>query len=83
MGLDPARHLGKELEVLEPYLHKLKEYAVSSLIASCTSLISLSALSRRALQQVSQLVPGDICIHGIYKLGTEEQILGYSTLRRR
>ncbi|MBA0770718.1 hypothetical protein Gotri_019319 [Gossypium trilobum] len=26
MGLDPAKHLGKEIAFLEPYLHKLKEY---------------------------------------------------------
>lgn len=26
MGLDPAKHLGKELAMLNAYLHKLKEY---------------------------------------------------------
>ena len=26
MGLDPAKHLGKELASLNAYLHKLKEY---------------------------------------------------------
>ncbi|XP_024191408.1 diphthine--ammonia ligase isoform X1 [Rosa chinensis] len=25
MGLDPSKHLGKEMSVLQPYLHKLKE----------------------------------------------------------
>lgn len=26
MGLDPAKHLGKEIGLLNAYLHKLKEY---------------------------------------------------------
>lgn len=26
MGLDPAKHLGKEITFLNAYLHKLKEY---------------------------------------------------------
>ena len=26
MGLDPAKHLGKEIAFLYAYLHKLKEY---------------------------------------------------------
>jgi len=29
MGLDPAKHLGKELAFLTAYLHKLKEYVGS------------------------------------------------------
>jgi len=29
MGLDPAKHLGKELAFLNAYLHKLKEYVRS------------------------------------------------------
>lgn len=29
MGLDPAKHLGKELAFLTAYLHKLKEYVRS------------------------------------------------------
>lgn len=26
LGLDPAKHLGKEVAFLQPYLHKLNEY---------------------------------------------------------
>jgi hypothetical protein len=26
MGLDPRKHLGKDIEFLKSYLHKLKEY---------------------------------------------------------
>lgn len=29
MGLDPSKHLGKELSSLDCYLHKLKEYVIS------------------------------------------------------
>lgn len=26
MGLDPVKHLGKEIAFLQPYLHKLNKY---------------------------------------------------------
>lgn len=35
MGLDPAKHLGKDLASLNSYLHKLKEY-VDCLLPFCT-----------------------------------------------
>lgn len=35
MGLDPSKHLGKEMSVLQPYLHKLKEYVMSSFFLFC------------------------------------------------
>ncbi|BBH06749.1 endoribonuclease [Prunus dulcis] len=34
MGLDPSKHLGKEMASLQPYLHKLKEFHSSSWGAS-------------------------------------------------
>jgi hypothetical protein len=43
MGLDPAKHLGKELAFLNAYLHKLKEYVkyVQSSFSLCVYINSL------------------------------------------
>lgn len=33
MGLDPGKHLGKEIAFLDPYLHKLKEYEILAMFS--------------------------------------------------
>ena len=38
MGLDPAKHLGKEIAFLKPYLNKLKEYVSDFLLTLSPSL---------------------------------------------
>lgn len=49
MGLDPGKHLGKEIAFLEPYLHKLKEYVKSCSISNFLSVSLLKLYAHSAM----------------------------------
>lgn len=65
IGLDPSKHLGKDLAFMEPYLLKLKEYCHNSLlwiplriVFSCVTLI-LKLLNASLLRLYGSNVCGE------------------------